>query len=343
MVIDAHLHCTGRETADAVLRALDEARIDHGVLLAPFLDNGYSLHDPGSLRRANAHLAQLVKGHGDRLSGFAVVDPSDARSSTDLRRAIDAGLRGCKMVPSGWYPYDDHVQPLFATAAELRLPLLFHSGIFIDGRSGRFCRPTFYEALRDHPGVRVALAHVGWPWTDEAIAVALIDRIHGVPHDEATFRLDISFGPPPPYRREVLKRAIETLGAGSLQFGSDCFLPCSGAEIAERRGWVEALMDELEWDAQTRSQVMGGTAAAWLRLDQSAPGSRPAGDRDSAGAAAADASASVQAAVPDTAAGRSSEEDLPSPAAPPRLTPRNCRRRGWLVAAGPRRLAPICC
>ncbi|NML13513.1 amidohydrolase family protein [Azohydromonas caseinilytica] len=353
MVIDAHLHCTGRERADEVLRALDEARIDHAVLLAPFLDNGYSLHDPASLRRANAHLAQLVKGHGDRLSGFAVVDPSDPRSPADLQRAIDAGLRGCKMVPSGWYPYDDHVQPLFATAAALKLPLLFHSGIFIDGRSGRFCRPSFYEVLRDHPGVRVALAHVGWPWTDEAIAVALIDRIHGVPHDEAVFRLDISFGPPPPYRREVLQRALATLGAGSLQFGSDCFLPCSGAEVAERRGWVEALMDELALDAATRAQLMGGTALAWLRPGGGTPSVRPAdGGADTAtDTAASFASSALGAAhppapaLPGEASGHdpsADEEDLPSPAAP-RLTPRGCRRRGWLVAGGPRRLAPICC
>lgn len=357
MVIDAHLHCTGRETAGDVLRALDEARMDHGVLLAPFLDNGYSLHDPASLRRANAHLAQLVKGHGDRLTGFAVVDPSDPRSCADLMRAIDAGLRGCKMVPSGWYPYDDHVQPLFATAAALKLPLLFHSGIFIDGRSGRFCRPSFYEVLRDHPGVRVALAHVGWPWTDEAIAVALIDRIHGVPHDEAVFRLDISFGPPPPYRREVLQRALDTLGAGSLQFGSDCFLPCSGADIAERRGWVEQLMDELQLDAATRAQIMGGTALAWLKPEGGAftatpgggGGSATAGDRDVADGASASPAASgpglsALAAAEEVADATGADGDAPVfPPGPPRLTPRGCRRRGWLVAGGPRRLAPICC
>jgi uncharacterized protein len=265
MIIDAHLHCTGRETRDEVLRSLDEAEIDVGVLLAPFLSDGYSLDDAASLQRANDHLAKLVRGAEDRLVGMAVVNPLHASAPAELRRAIEAGLRGCKMVPSGWYPYDEAVQPVFAEAARLKLPLLFHSGIFIDGRSGRFCRPTFFEALREHPGVRVALAHVGWPWTDEAIAVALIDRIHGVPDADCVFRLDLSFGPPPPYRLEVIKRALEVLGPGSLQFGSDCFLPCPGAQIAERRGWLEDLLDQLELDAPTRAQIMGGTAASWLR------------------------------------------------------------------------------
>jgi predicted TIM-barrel fold metal-dependent hydrolase len=264
MVIDAHLHCTGGERSSDVLRSLDDADIDVGVLLAPFLSDGYSLADPASLRRGNAHLAELIRGHPDRLVGLAVVNPAQPGAADDLRRAVDAGLRGAKMVPSGWYPYDDAVQPVFAVAAELKLPLLFHSGIFIDGRSGRFCRPSFFEALRDHPGARVTLAHLGWPWTDEAIAVGLIDRIHGVPDARSVFRFDLSFGAPPPYRLEVLRKAIEVLGPGLLQFGSDCFLPCPGAQIAERRGWLADLMDTLDLDAAARSQIWSGTASAWL-------------------------------------------------------------------------------
>src|SRR5204862_7435074 len=127
----------------------------------------------------------------------------------------------------------------------------------------------FFEALRDHPGLKVCLAHLGWPWVDEAIAVGLIDRILGVPADASMFRFDISFGPPPPYRKEALGRALEVLGAELLQFGSDCFLPCSGAEIAERMGWVHALLDELEVDADARARIWGGTAAAWLGRDGS--------------------------------------------------------------------------
>jgi len=307
MVIDAHLHCTGRETQGDVLRSLDAAGIDVGVLLAPFLNDGYSLGDAASLRRANDHLARLVHGAGDRLVGLAVVNPSRPGAAADLRRAVEAGLSGAKMVPSGWYPYDDVVQPTFAEAARLKLPLLFHSGIFIDGRSGRFCRPVFFEALRDHPGVRVTLAHLGWPWTDEAIAVGLIDRIHGVPDAQAVFRFDLSFGPPPPYRLEVIKRALEVLGPGSLQFGSDCFLPCPGAEIAERRGWLVALLDELDVDATAREQIFSGTAATWL-------GRTP---------------------VAATPAGHGSPSHAPRSAAPPAPAAFSLwQRRGW---------RPVCC
>ncbi len=285
MIVDAHLHCSGRERSDDVLRSLDDAGVDVGVLLAPFLSPGFSLDDAASLRRGNEHLARLVRGHADRLVGFAVVDPRDAEAPLHLRHAIETlGLAGAKMVPTGWYPHDADVQPVFAEARRLGIPLLFHSGIFIDGRSGRFCRPTFFEALRDHPGLKVCLAHLGWPWVDEAIAVGLIDRILGVPADESMFRFDISFGPPPPYRKEALGRALEVLGAELLQFGSDCFLPCSGAEIAERMGWVHALLDELDVAADARDRVWGGTAAAWLGRATTAAariGASAANDNDS--------------------------------------------------------------
>ena len=105
MLIDAHLHCTGRERATDVLHAFDEARVDAGVLLAPFLSDGYTMHDPEALARANAYLASLVAGHEDRLIGFAVVNPRLPGAVEETRRALDVHrLRGLKMVPSGWVP-----------------------------------------------------------------------------------------------------------------------------------------------------------------------------------------------------------------------------------------------
>jgi uncharacterized protein len=266
MLIDAHLHLSGRERVADVLRALDEADIDIAVLLAPFLTEPYRLDDRDMLVQANTYLAHFVEGHSDRLIGFAVVNPLHLSAADDLARAIDQGLRGLKMVPTGWYPYDDCAHRVYAQAARLNLPILFHSGIFIDGRSGRFCRPTFYEAVREHPGLRVTLAHLGWPWCDEANAVGVIDLINGVNPDASQFRFDVSFGPPPVYRHEVLHKALAVLTPHLIQFGSDRFFPCSGAHIREMVDEVYRLLNELEVDAVGRARIMGGTAAAWLGL-----------------------------------------------------------------------------
>lgn len=267
MIIDAHLHTSGRETTDDVLRSLDEAGVDIAVLLAPFLTEPYSLDDRGSLKLGNRHLSDLIAGHPDRLLGFAVVNPLHPEAADDLEEAAAyPGIRGLKMVPTGWYPYDDCAHRVYETAERLGLPILFHSGIFIDGRSGRFCRPSFYEAVRDHPGLRVTLAHLGWPWCDEANAVGLIDRINGVDPADSQFRFDISFGPPPIYREAVFRTAFDVLGASLMQFGSDRFLPCSGAHIRAAIEEVTELFDRLDIAPDERRAVMGGTAASWLRL-----------------------------------------------------------------------------
>jgi predicted TIM-barrel fold metal-dependent hydrolase len=95
MIIDAHLHCSGGETTGDVLHALDEAGVDMGVLLAPFLSAPYTLQDAASLRLANQHLSRLVAGHTDRLVGFAVVNPLFDDAVQDLDAAItQLHLRG---------------------------------------------------------------------------------------------------------------------------------------------------------------------------------------------------------------------------------------------------------
>lgn len=267
MIVDAHLHCSGRERSEEVLRSLDEAGVDVAVLLAPFLTDPYTLADRESLRAGNEHLAGLVRGHADRLVGFAVVNPQHPEAADDLTDAVQRlGLRGLKLVPTGWYPYDDCAHRVYERAEILEIPILFHSGIFIDGRSGRFCRPAFYEAVRDHPGLRVTLAHLGWPWSDEAVAVGLIDLLNGRAPQDCQFRFDISFGPPPIYRPVVLQRALDVLGPALLQFGSDRFLPCSGKHIRTAIDEVAALLDGLKVDSDGRKRIMGRTAATWLGL-----------------------------------------------------------------------------
>jgi len=266
MIIDAHLHCSGKENSAGILHALDHAGVDKAVLLAPFLGAGYSLQDSDAIKRANLYLAKLIKSDRDRLIGFGILNPAMESARDDLELIHDLGFGGLKLVPSGWYPYDDCVQPVYEKAAAWEMPILFHSGIYIDGISGRFCRPAFYEAIRCYPQLRATLAHLGWPWTDEAVAIGLIDLINGVSPDASQFRFDISFGAPPVYREEVLKKALAVLSPDLLQFGSDVILPSSGEQIKERMNEVYHLLDALEVGKEGRARIMGGTAAAWLKI-----------------------------------------------------------------------------
>ena len=96
----------------------------------------------------------------------------------------------------------------------------------------------------------------------------MIDRIQGVDPAESQFRFDISFGPPPVYREEVFRKAIDVIGPRSMQFGSDRFLPCSGAHIRAAINEVTALFDQLGVGEPEREDIMWRTASDWLRLDR---------------------------------------------------------------------------
>lgn len=266
-IIDAHLHCSGAELGRDVIQTLDDAGVERAILLAPFSGNHYSLDDPESLRRANEQVASLTQASPDRLFAFAVVNPLHKSAVDDFDRAVsDLGMCGLKLFPTGWYPYDECAHRIYERAASLDVPILFHSGIFIDGRSGRFCRPAFYEAIRDHLRLRVTLAHLGWPWCDEAIAVGLIDLLNNVESSYRQFRFDISFGAPPLYRLEVLRKALSVLGAESLQFGSDQFLPCTGEVIRTKIAETDELFETLGVSHRERAQMMAGTVVDWLRI-----------------------------------------------------------------------------
>jgi len=185
----------------------------------------FTPNGPGNLPLA-ARSVRIVKGHPE---GFP---EAFANLYSDAAEAIAARLAGAAAVD----------------VARRRIPnaiavALLAAGVAAQWAAGGW--PAAATSAAVALGVGAALAV---PWSmrllgggDLKLAAATADRINGVPHDDAAFRFDLSFGAPPPYRLEVLQRALEVLGAGLLQFGSDCFLPCSGAHIAERLGLLDAL------------------------------------------------------------------------------------------------------
>ena len=81
MIIDAHLHCSGRENDGDVLRALDDADVDVGVLLAPFLDPPYRYDDRSLLHDIQRLLKEPLEHV--RVEGFEA--PHASTPSNALR------------------------------------------------------------------------------------------------------------------------------------------------------------------------------------------------------------------------------------------------------------------
>jgi hypothetical protein len=113
--------------------------------------------------------------------------------------------------------------------------VVFHCGIFFDGRESSYCRPTFYEAVHQAPNFKGHLAHVGWPWVDECIAVLKIGaRFLRIDPAEWSLKVDLSFGPPGDWQLETWQRVLDNLPPDAPCYASDVFWPCEAKEYREK-------------------------------------------------------------------------------------------------------------
>jgi len=201
--IDLHVHPATREWLDeglgpfkaatekhfrteiavrSVAEMAEEFRADE-VLAVLFAWDAQSATDLPPV--TNDFIAECVAAHDDVFLGFASVDPWRGRHAvSELRRAVvDLGLRGLKLHPTaqGFAPNDTRFYDLYAAAAELDVPIVFHTGTTglgagLDGGGGMklgYSRPILLDAVAaEFPELTIIGAHPSWPWQDEMLAVA---------------------------------------------------------------------------------------------------------------------------------------------------------------------------
>ena len=129
----------------------------------------------------NEYVADYIKRDPNRFVGFASVDPNHPRCIDDLEIAVrELGLRGVKLAPvyQNFDPTSLYHAPLYQAIAELRIPIMWHTGHSVYPRTPlRTSQPSMLDPvasfLRDTPMV---FAHMGHPWTDDTMAML---RKHG--------------------------------------------------------------------------------------------------------------------------------------------------------------------
>src|SRR3954452_10147497 len=207
----------------------------------------------------NAQLAATCAASGGRFMGFGSVDPNRHDAIERLQRCPARGLRGLKLHPTmqAFDPGDDRFLPFFDAAADLGLILLTHagtSGLGAGEPGGQglridLARPILLDRIAArHPGMPLVLAHVGWPWHLEAVAMAL--------HKSNVF-LDIS-GWKYRYLPEEVRREIPRRLRGQFLFGTDYPMFDPEACLAE--------LDALGLPPDVASAVLRDNAAALLDL-----------------------------------------------------------------------------
>ena len=232
---------------DLTVAAMDEASVDYGLLTA--------WHGPEGALIENDQVAAWVEAQPDRFGGVAAVDlrrPMDA--VRELRRCVtELGFKGLRVVPWLWEaaPTDRRYYPLFAACVELGVPFFTQVGHTGPMRPSETGRPIPYidQVALDFPELVIVGGHLGYPWTEEMIAVA---RKHpNVYIDTSAYTVRRY---PPAFVDYMRSRG----GRRKVLFGSN--YPMILPHLA-----LEGL-DELGLDDEARRLFLGGNAARLLGI-----------------------------------------------------------------------------
>ena len=226
----------------STVAALDAGKVDVGLLSA------WEAPRAGSLI-SNEEVASWVAAHPDRFAGIASVDLSRPMDGVrELRRCVEElGFKGLRVIPWLWEvpPTDRRYYPLFAACVELGVPFctqVGHTGPLRPSETGRPI-PYIDQVALDFPELTIVGGHVGYPWTEEMIAVA---RKHkNVYIDTSAYS---SKRLPP----ELVAYMKTGSGRRKVLFGSN--FPMIGPAAA-----LEGL-DDLGLDEEARDLYLGGNA-----------------------------------------------------------------------------------
>ena len=213
--------------------------------------------ETGYRRYANEEVARIAAENADILIPFASIDPAKGKlGAREARRLMrDFGIKGFKFHPTqmGFYPNDRSAYGLYEAIAEEKGIALFHTGQTGVGsgmRGGNGMRLKYSNPLHlddvavDFPDMTIILAHPSWPWTDEALSIAL--------HKPNVY-IDLSGWSPKYFQPQIIQYANTQLRKKML-FGSDFPLihPQKWIDAALQVGFKEDVLPGIMKDNAAR-------------------------------------------------------------------------------------------
>lgn len=152
------------------IQMMDEAGIATVLLSAH--------HRPGQWVISNDEIAAIVQQFPDRFVGVAAVNlDKPVEAVHELERAVkELGFKALRVVPWLWNrpPNDKLCFPLYVKCIELGIPFctqVGHTGPLMPSEPGRPV-PYLDEVALTFPELKIVAGHIGYPWTDEMIAMA---------------------------------------------------------------------------------------------------------------------------------------------------------------------------
>jgi uncharacterized protein len=232
----------------ATVGALERAGVSFGLLSA------WRAPREGALI-SNEEVAGWVADHPDRFAGLAAVDVTRPMEAVrELRHCVrNLGFKGLRIVPWLWEapPTDRRYYPLYAECVELGVPFctqVGHTGPLRPSETGRPI-PYIDQVALDFPELVIVGGHIGYPWTEEMIAVC---RKH------ENVYIDTSAYTSRRLPRELVNYMRSRSGRRNVLFGTN--YPMIAHDQALEN------LDALGLDAETRELYLEGNARRVFRL-----------------------------------------------------------------------------
>src|ERR1700712_1897165 len=213
----------------------------------------------GIKRISNEEVAEAARDNADIMLAFASIDPHKGKAGArEARRMIDEyGVKGFKFHPpmQNFTPADPVAWPIYEVIAEHKLPAIFHTGHSgmgsgMPGGGGirlKYGQPILVDDVAvDFPDMKIILALSSWPWTDEALSMAL--------HKPNVY-IDLSGWSPKYFPPQIVRYANTQLGHKFL-FGSDF-------PLLPPDKWIAAF-DEAGFKPELKQPILKDNAAKLL-------------------------------------------------------------------------------
>lgn len=232
---------------EATLAGMDQAGVAVSMLSA--------WHSPSGPMIGNDQVAAWCSAHPDRFAGLASFDLARPMEAVrELRsRVEDDGFKGLRQLPWLWEtpPTDRRFYPLLAACVDLGIPFctqVGHTGPLLPSDPGRPI-PYIDQVALDFPELVIIGGHIGYPWTEEMIAVC---RKH------PNVYIDTSAYTPKRYPPELVEYINSKSGRRKVLWGSN--YPMIGPAAA-----LEGV-DALGLDEEARELFLGGNARRLFNL-----------------------------------------------------------------------------
>ena len=157
-------------TPEMTIAAMDQGGVSVALAAAWCAPHGWMIsHD---------EVAAIASAYPERILGVASANLDKPMETVrELRRVVkQLGFRALRIVPWLWKlpPNDRRYYPLYAECIELGIPFctqVGHTGPLRPSETGRPI-PYLDEVGLDFPELTIIAGHIGYPWTQEMIAIA---------------------------------------------------------------------------------------------------------------------------------------------------------------------------